>query len=61
MKVAFGHLHFPPDVFWTMSLREWQATLKGYIEKNYGHVEKPMSRSSLNKLMKEYPDDRKAA
>jgi hypothetical protein len=58
MKVAFGHIHYTPDVFWGMSLREWQATLKGYIQKKYGEPEVPMTSSRLHKLMEEYPDDR---
>lgn len=58
MKVAFGHIHYTPDVFWGMSLREWQAALKGYIQKEYGEPDVPMTSSRLRQMMKEHPDDR---
>ena len=58
MKVAFGHLRYAPSVFWGMSLREWQATLRGYTQKEYGNVTKPMSRNRLQSMMKRYPDAR---
>lgn len=58
MKIAFGHMHYTPEVFWTMSLREWQAAVKGYIQKEYGDPEVPMTSSRLNQMIREYPDDR---
>jgi hypothetical protein len=58
MKIAFGHIHYTPQVFWGMSLREWQAALKGYIQKEYGDFQTPMTSSRLRELAKEYPDDR---
>jgi len=59
MKVAFGHIHYTPEVFWSMSLREWQATVKGYVEKEFGGEQQaPMTSKTLEMLMKEYPDDR---
>lgn len=58
MKVGFGHLRHNSKSFWELSLREWQAALKGYIQKEYGDQKPPMTSSSLNKLMEKYPDDR---
>lgn len=60
MMIAYGHMHYTPDVFWGFSLREWQAALKGYIKKEYGDqaLTAPIKRSRLDQLMKEYPDDR---
>lgn len=58
MKIAYGHMHYTPSVFWGFSLREWQAALKGYIQKEYGEQTAPMTSSRLNQMMKEYPDDR---
>lgn len=59
MKIAFGHMHYTPAVFWGMSLREWQCALKGYIEKvNGGPPEEPMDGARLKELMEKYPDDR---
>jgi uncharacterized phage protein (TIGR02216 family) len=60
MKLAYGHLRYTPDVFWGMSLREWQAALKGYLEKEYGGEEReePLTSDRLDALMRRYPDDR---
>ena len=51
MKLAFGHFHYPPAVFWEMSFREWQAAVKGYEEKNRDpdHVQ-PMTRKQFEEL-----------
>ena len=56
MKVAFGHMHYSSNDFWSLGLREWQACLKGYIERNQGEQEDPMTRDQLNDLMRRYPD-----
>lgn len=56
MKVAFGHMHYSPNQFWEFTLREWQACMKGYIEKTQGDRETPMTSSDLNSLMERYPD-----
>lgn len=58
MKVAFGHMHYSSDDFWNFSLREWQAAMKGYVQKNYGNQSAPMRGSRLKELMEQYPDDR---
>lgn len=58
MKLAFGHMGFTPAVFWEFTLREWQAAIKGYIEKNYGDPDTPMTGGDLETLMRKYPDDR---
>jgi len=58
MKVAFGHMNYSSDDFWSFSLREWQAAMKGYVQKNYGHQSSPMRGSRLQELMEQYPDDR---
>jgi len=58
MKVAFGHMRFSSDTFWAFSLREWQAALKGYIQKEYGDQVQPMNKSRLQQMMERYPDDR---
>ena len=56
MKLAFGHMHYTPNAFWSMSLREWQAAVKGYIDKEYGPQDTPMTKDGLEKMMREYPD-----
>lgn len=33
MKIAFGHMHYTPEVFWSFTLREWQACVQGYHDK----------------------------
>ena len=58
MKLGFGHMHYSPRVFWSMSLREWQACYLGYMEKMGADNSKPMTTSGLNSLMERYPDDR---
>jgi uncharacterized phage protein (TIGR02216 family) len=58
MKIGFGHLRYSSRDFWDFSLREWQACLRGYQEKEYGHVAKPITRDRLNELMEKYPNDR---
>lgn len=60
MKVAFGHMRLSSHTFWGFSLREWQAALKGYIEKEYGQQTTPMTKWGLDKLMERYPDAGKA-
>lgn len=57
MKIAFGHMHYTPDVFWAMSLREWQACFKGYFHKNQGEQDTPMTSDELHEMMERYPDD----
>lgn len=58
MKVAFGHMSLPSDVFWNYSLREWQAAFKGYAQKHNGaQSDAPLDREDLNSLMERYPDD----
>lgn len=56
MKIAFGHLHYSPEVFWKFSLREWQACFLGYSEKMGASSDQPMEKSNLDQLMKRYPD-----
>lgn len=58
MKIAFGHMRYTPEVFWSFSLREWQAALKGYQEKEYGIPDEPLNKASLDKLLEMCPDDR---
>lgn len=56
MKVAFGHMYYSSNDFWSLSLREWQACLKGYIERHRGDSVDPMTRDELYDLMERYPD-----
>lgn len=58
MKVGFGHLRYSSRDFWELSLREWQACLRGYQQKEYGNAAKPITRDRLNELMEKYPNDR---
>lgn len=58
MKYAFGHMHYDPQVFWRMSLREWQACFKGYIERFQEAVDTPMTSDTLHKMMEKYTDGR---
>jgi len=38
MELGLGWLRFPPDVFWSMTLRELMASVDGYMEShNLGH------------------------
>ena len=59
MKVAFGHLHYTPDEFWSFSLREWQACYKGHHEFHQGEEQDdiPFVDSDLQEMMERYPDD----
>ena len=46
-----------PDAFWTMSLREWHAALKGFVERNgVRAAPAPLSRAELERLMRRFPD-----
>ena len=62
MKVAFGHLRYTPDTFWSMSMREWRLAWAGYASK-MGIPEKGeiLQGNDLSDLMERYPDDRKTA
>jgi len=31
-EIAFGHLKFTPDVFYSMGIFEWYAAMDGYME-----------------------------
>lgn len=56
MKIAFGHMGYSPDQFWSFTLREWQACVKGHNEKQGIQYDDPMRRNRLKALMEKYPD-----
>jgi Phage tail assembly chaperone protein, TAC len=58
MKLGLGFMGIRPQDFWNYSLREWQATVEGFIENKYGKPQRPMNKSRLQELMERYPDDR---
>jgi uncharacterized phage protein (TIGR02216 family) len=53
MRVALGHLRIPPAVFWTLTLPELDALLRGAL--GQPGLETP-TRAGLASLMQRFPD-----
>ncbi|PLX36995.1 MAG: phage tail assembly chaperone [Hyphomicrobiales bacterium] len=57
MEVGMGVLSLAPDVFWRMTLAEFNAAVAGYMERNGSKPQGGgMTRDRLKELMKRYPD-----
>ena len=54
MRAGLGVLRLPPDVFWSMTPREFAAALVGILGPSPGHD--AMDRTSLARLIARYPD-----
>lgn len=62
MEIGLGHLRYPPDVFWRMTTREYEAACEGLLESYGGKNTKArggqgMSSTRLNELMAQFPDE----
>jgi len=53
MALGLGVLGLSPDVFWTMTLKELAAAIRGRIGPAPAM---PLSRSDLEAMMKRFPD-----
>ena len=49
MSLGFGHLRLTPDVFWSMTPREFRAALTPYAAD-------PMNRTAFDRLAAQHPD-----
>lgn len=57
MRFGLGHLRLAPAVLWRMTLIEYDAAVRGYLEaKGVKPGSGPMRRSRLEELMALYPD-----
>jgi uncharacterized phage protein (TIGR02216 family) len=45
-------MRLSPATFWSMSLVEWRATLRGRVPRRAA----PLARADLERLMQTYPD-----
>lgn len=54
MRLGLGQLRIPPAVLWSMTLRELEAAIAGFL----GHTAEgtPCTRADLATLMLRYPD-----
>ncbi|MCZ8314355.1 phage tail assembly chaperone [Phreatobacter sp.] len=52
MRLAFGVLGWPPQLFWQATPRELAAALEGC----FGRIAAPLDRSGLERLMAAFPD-----
>ncbi len=58
MRIGLGHLRIAPSEFWRYSIKEWIAAVDGYMEAQGVETVEPFSRSDLQDLMEQFPDDR---
>lgn len=59
MRFGLGHLRLAPAVLWRMTLIEYDAAVRGYLEaKGVKPGSGPMRRTRLEELMALYPDDK---
>jgi len=59
LELALGHLQLSPQQFWSMTLREWSAAVRGYKRKHGiedGADGGTMTRAELADLMERFPD-----
>jgi len=56
MEICLGMIGWKPKDFWTSSLTEVYAAIKGFTEFNGGNQQKPMTSKELDNLMELYPD-----
>jgi hypothetical protein len=45
-----------PQIFWSMSLVEWCAAVKGYASRHGRRSAPPLSRGEFESLMQAHPD-----
>ena len=56
MAFAFGPLRLPPDVFWTMTLKEFRALAGPWLRA----VPQRLDRAAMAELMARFPDNSKS-
>ncbi len=54
MIAGLGHLGLPPRDFWSMTLRELDAALRGHF--GLTAPMKPFTRGAFGALMRQFPD-----
>jgi uncharacterized phage protein (TIGR02216 family) len=54
MRAGLGRLGLPPRDFWSMTLRELDAALRGHL--GLDTATQPFSRAGLRGLMRAFPD-----
>jgi uncharacterized phage protein (TIGR02216 family) len=61
MEFGIGVLHLPPDAFWRMSLREYDAALTGHNRFHGGgddtEVDVGRARRFIGRMKQRYPDN----
>jgi uncharacterized phage protein (TIGR02216 family) len=58
MAIGFGLLGLEPRAFWSLTLPELEAAVRGRFGAT--HAEQPLSRRDLDVLADRYPDNRGA-
>ena len=56
MKIALGKMQMSPDVFWNMSIQEFNCAVDGFAEFHSGGEPPPLRKDELEDLMERYPD-----
>jgi uncharacterized phage protein (TIGR02216 family) len=56
MKIALGKMQMSPDVFWNMSIQEFNCAVDGFAEFHSGGEPPPLGKDELEDLMERYPD-----
>lgn len=56
MALALGRLRVAPQVFWSMTLPELQALLRGALPSATPGTGAPCDRAGLHDLMSRFPD-----
>ena len=54
MAVGFGVLGLAPSVFWSMTMKEFEAAVRGRLGPGAG--DGPPSRADLGAIMRKFPD-----
>jgi uncharacterized phage protein (TIGR02216 family) len=61
MEFGLGILRLPPDAFWRMTLREYDAALAGHNKFHGGgeadKVDVPRLKASIEEMKRLYPDN----
>lgn len=55
MGLGLGIMAMPPKVFWAMTVREFEAAVRGRL--GAGGSASPLDRPGLERLMARYPDE----
>lgn len=59
MEIGLGHLRLTPAAFWAMTMREYDAAQRGYLQSRGVDMSKRgggMTRARLDELKRLYPD-----